>query len=176
MSNPSRAITSSNTSGYSADYSDPRSPTMDDGKLSEKPCDIAEMVAQGIRAAMPGIVAQLKRAVTHGIRQTNDEVRSGASTSKNRNGKRNRKNQSGSQRGYPNKKRGNYLGPYPKCDKCNFHHKGECPTCSNCGRKGHYVKYCRKGPKEGGDPEKEARESYSTMQATWILPKVEPSG
>ncbi|XP_023735766.1 uncharacterized protein LOC111883676 [Lactuca sativa] len=33
----------------------------------------------------------------------------------------------------------------PKCNKCNFHHHGECRemSCTRCNRKGHIAKYCR---------------------------------
>ncbi|XP_023729974.1 uncharacterized protein LOC111877697 [Lactuca sativa] len=36
-----------------------------------------------------------------------------------------------------------YSGPLPKCNKCNFHHKGACPVCQNCKQTGHYSKYCK---------------------------------
>ncbi|XP_052619648.1 uncharacterized protein LOC128126015 [Lactuca sativa] len=36
-----------------------------------------------------------------------------------------------------------YSGPLPKCNKCNFHHKGTCPVCQNCQQTGHYSKYCK---------------------------------
>ncbi|KAL7606409.1 hypothetical protein Lser_V15G17637 [Lactuca serriola] len=33
----------------------------------------------------------------------------------------------------------------PKCNKCSFHHHGECRemNCTRCNRKGHTTKYCR---------------------------------
>ncbi|XP_023771696.1 uncharacterized protein LOC111920359 [Lactuca sativa] len=38
-----------------------------------------------------------------------------------------------------------YSGNIPKCNKCNFHHHGECREMiyTNCRRKGHTTKYCR---------------------------------
>ncbi|XP_023755024.1 uncharacterized protein LOC111903493 [Lactuca sativa] len=38
-----------------------------------------------------------------------------------------------------------YPGNLPKCNKCNFHHHGECRemSCTRYNRKGHIVKYCR---------------------------------
>ncbi|KAD6454703.1 hypothetical protein E3N88_09409 [Mikania micrantha] len=35
-----------------------------------------------------------------------------------------------------------YIGQSPKCTRCSFHHTGQCPTCANCNRVGHYTKYC----------------------------------
>nr|KAJ0217753.1 hypothetical protein LSAT_V11C300154670 [Lactuca sativa] len=41
-----------------------------------------------------------------------------------------------------------YSGPLPKCNKCNFHHKGACPVCQNCKQTGHYSKYCKVNKEE----------------------------
>ncbi|KAJ0603514.1 putative nucleotidyltransferase, Ribonuclease H [Helianthus annuus] len=43
----------------------------------------------------------------------------------------------------PGKK--SYTGTAPKCNKCPFHHYGECrgPKCSKCGRFGHRTEVCR---------------------------------
>ncbi|GJU69345.1 putative reverse transcriptase domain-containing protein [Tanacetum coccineum] len=35
-----------------------------------------------------------------------------------------------------------YVGPHPKCAKCNFHNSGNCPTCGRCNQVGHYTRYC----------------------------------
>jgi hypothetical protein len=157
MSNLSLANIPSDTSEYSTDYSISRSPTMDDERHDITHNNIAEMVAQGIRAAMPGIITQLKETIAREIRQTNDKVGTGTSTSRNLKRRKSRKSQSMNQRNYPTKKQRKYLGSFPKCYKCNFHHEGKCPTCHNCGKEGHIVKYCKEGPKEENDQEKEAR-------------------
>jgi hypothetical protein len=36
-----------------------------------------------------------------------------------------------------------YVGPHPECNKCGYHHVGNCRRCDNCGKFGHYTKYCR---------------------------------
>ncbi|KAI3828724.1 hypothetical protein L1987_02833 [Smallanthus sonchifolius] len=40
---------------------------------------------------------------------------------------------------------GSYVGKYPKCNKCNFHHHGACDRyhCQRCGKMGHLAKDCR---------------------------------
>ncbi|KAI3762319.1 hypothetical protein L1987_52744 [Smallanthus sonchifolius] len=40
---------------------------------------------------------------------------------------------------------GSYVGKYPKCNKCNFHHHGACDRyrCHRCGKMGHLAKVCR---------------------------------
>ncbi|KAI3819234.1 hypothetical protein L1987_13059 [Smallanthus sonchifolius] len=40
---------------------------------------------------------------------------------------------------------GNYVGKYPKCNKCVFHHNGACDKhrCQRCGKIGHATKDCR---------------------------------
>ncbi|KAI3733217.1 hypothetical protein L1987_64437 [Smallanthus sonchifolius] len=40
---------------------------------------------------------------------------------------------------------GSYVGKYPKCNKCNFHHHGACDRyrCHWCGKMGHLAKDCR---------------------------------
>ncbi|KAI3731638.1 hypothetical protein L1987_62827 [Smallanthus sonchifolius] len=37
---------------------------------------------------------------------------------------------------------GSYVGKYPKCNKCNFHHHGACDRyrCHRCGKMGHLAK------------------------------------
>lgn len=43
----------------------------------------------------------------------------------------------------PSEKKG-YTGTLPKCNKCQFHHKGPCPTqCGNCQKVGHKAKDCK---------------------------------
>ena len=46
-----------------------------------------------------------------------------------------------------------YVGTLPKCNKCNFHHNGECRElyCTNCQKKGHTARYC-KGVPAGSTP------------------------
>ncbi|XP_023732109.1 uncharacterized protein LOC111879909 [Lactuca sativa] len=41
-----------------------------------------------------------------------------------------------------------YSGNLPKCNKCNYHHHGECKDmqCANCNCKGHTARYCRSPP------------------------------
>nr|GEU62814.1 reverse transcriptase domain-containing protein [Tanacetum cinerariifolium] len=37
-----------------------------------------------------------------------------------------------------------YIGNLPKCNRCNFHHNGQCPPkCPKCQRTGHREKDCR---------------------------------
>ncbi|XP_052623214.1 uncharacterized protein LOC128128400 [Lactuca sativa] len=38
-----------------------------------------------------------------------------------------------------------YAGILPKCNKCNYHHKGACRElhCKNCDKKGHTARFCR---------------------------------
>ncbi|KAJ0884299.1 putative transcription factor interactor and regulator CCHC(Zn) family [Helianthus annuus] len=39
---------------------------------------------------------------------------------------------------------GSYLGKQPKCNKCNYHHHGQCTkTCQRCKKVGHMAKDCR---------------------------------
>nr|GEW78023.1 putative reverse transcriptase domain-containing protein [Tanacetum cinerariifolium] len=39
---------------------------------------------------------------------------------------------------------GGYVGNLPKCNRCNFHHNGQCPPkCPKCQRTGHREKDCR---------------------------------
>jgi len=41
-----------------------------------------------------------------------------------------------------------YEGNLPKCNKCNYHHNGECREfyCTNCKKKGHTARYCKGAP------------------------------
>jgi hypothetical protein len=36
-----------------------------------------------------------------------------------------------------------YKGPHPQCDKCSYHHVGDCSKCPKCNKVGHTAKYCR---------------------------------
>ena len=37
-----------------------------------------------------------------------------------------------------------YVGKLPECNKCQFHHKGSCPSqCKNCQKLGHETKDCK---------------------------------
>ncbi|GKC68214.1 putative reverse transcriptase domain-containing protein [Tanacetum coccineum] len=37
-----------------------------------------------------------------------------------------------------------YAGTLPLCNKCKFHHNGQCTVkCANCKRVGHLTRYCR---------------------------------
>jgi hypothetical protein len=38
-----------------------------------------------------------------------------------------------------------YAGNYPKYNKCNYHHQGECPVFIKCKKIGHLAKNCREG-------------------------------
>jgi hypothetical protein len=145
MSNPSHINSSSNTSEYSADYSEPRSPTIENETILNQTNQITEMVAEGLRAAMPGIVAQLKETITREVSHANEKNRTGASTSRNKNKKRKQRGQLTNQRGHPTNEQSQYLGTRPKCNKCRLHHEGSCPPCTKCHKKGHIAKYCRVG-------------------------------
>ncbi|KAD6796253.1 hypothetical protein E3N88_07149 [Mikania micrantha] len=48
----------------------------------------------------------------------------------------------------PNRKP--YTGTYPLCAKCQYHHIANtpCKQCTGCGRKGHWVQYCRMTPNQ----------------------------
>ncbi|GJS43832.1 reverse transcriptase domain-containing protein [Tanacetum coccineum] len=40
--------------------------------------------------------------------------------------------------------KGDYAGNLPLCNRCNFHHIGQCvEKCSNCKRRGHQARDCR---------------------------------
>lgn len=41
-----------------------------------------------------------------------------------------------------------YVGNLPKCNRCNFHHNGNCQEmqCHNCNRKGHIARLCKSPP------------------------------
>ena len=43
-----------------------------------------------------------------------------------------------------------YGGTLPKCNRCSFHHIGECRelSCTSCNKKGHTARFCR-GPASG---------------------------
>ena len=38
-----------------------------------------------------------------------------------------------------------YKGTLPRCDRCNYHHKGMCRflQCDNCNKIGHIARFCR---------------------------------
>jgi hypothetical protein len=50
--------------------------------------------------------------------------------------------------GYQNQPRKPYLGPYPLCVICGYHHPANlvCRFCSNCNRFGHWIETCRSNP------------------------------
>ncbi|GJV47795.1 putative reverse transcriptase domain-containing protein [Tanacetum coccineum] len=52
-----------------------------------------------------------------------------------------------------------YAGNLPKCNRCNSHHKGQCPPkCGKCGRLGYEEKDCRvRCPKGRNHPNEGAR-------------------
>lgn len=39
----------------------------------------------------------------------------------------------------------NYAGKAPLCNRCNYHHYGNCLLCEKCNRRGHTAKFCRGG-------------------------------
>ncbi|KAD4385747.1 hypothetical protein E3N88_25916 [Mikania micrantha] len=43
-----------------------------------------------------------------------------------------------------------YTGTFPLCAKCQYHHAATtpCKHCTGCGRKGHWVQYCRVTPNQ----------------------------
>ncbi|GJY04752.1 putative reverse transcriptase domain-containing protein [Tanacetum coccineum] len=44
-----------------------------------------------------------------------------------------------------------YAGNLPKCNRCNFHHSGQCPPkCQKCQKAGHLEKDCRVRPPDAG--------------------------
>ncbi|GKD88218.1 putative reverse transcriptase domain-containing protein, partial [Tanacetum coccineum] len=49
--------------------------------------------------------------------------------------------------GVANQEQRPYNIPHPKCTKCNLHHVGNYPRCSNYGQMGHFAKVCKN--KEG---------------------------
>ena len=71
MSNPSHVSSPSNTSEYSADCSEPGSPTKENEMIPFHTSQLTELVVKGLRAAMPSIVAQVKEAITREVGQTN---------------------------------------------------------------------------------------------------------
>ncbi|KAI3494637.1 hypothetical protein L1887_40554 [Cichorium endivia] len=112
----------------------------------------------------------IQRAVVLANRLTNDLIRTRATTTEGSNSKRKSDQQEerrsgGKSRRKPKtsknfvvktqepevtmtQERKQYMGPHPKCGKCNYHHAGACWVCSKCGRLGHLVGYCRQN-KEG---------------------------
>jgi hypothetical protein len=44
-----------------------------------------------------------------------------------------------------------YYGPHPKCDRCSFHHAGDCLRCPNCRKLGHTARYCKEGAARSGN-------------------------
>ncbi|KAD3640048.1 hypothetical protein E3N88_29271 [Mikania micrantha] len=50
----------------------------------------------------------------------------------------------------PNPNRKPYTGTFPLCAKCQYHHAANtpCKHCTGCGRKGHWVQYCRVTPNQ----------------------------
>ncbi|KAD3338077.1 hypothetical protein E3N88_33598 [Mikania micrantha] len=46
-----------------------------------------------------------------------------------------------------------YQGKYPKCNRCPYHHNGQCERyrCRKCGRNGHMAKECRRKPVDSKD-------------------------
>ncbi|XP_052620987.1 uncharacterized protein LOC128126874 [Lactuca sativa] len=120
----------------------------------------------------------IQSAVSLANRLTNDVIRMGASTKENSSSKRKSADQGEKKHGGKSRRkqkvsrnfmvraqeqepvktqeqgvmevqeRKQYSRPLPKCNKCNFHHKGACPVCQNCKQTGHYSKYCKMN-KEG---------------------------
>ncbi|KAI3715141.1 hypothetical protein L6452_22111 [Arctium lappa] len=101
----------------------------------------------------------LQDAVNLATRLTNNANRSGLFASVKAKGKRMMeepaKRQFGGRKGKDQKVARNFgvqtqavekeKGAYPKCDKCNNHHKGRCIICLKCNRGGHIAKDCKSG-------------------------------
>lgn len=41
-----------------------------------------------------------------------------------------------------------YMGTAPKCNRCSFHHHGQCPVCNRCNQVGHFPMYCKNPPQQ----------------------------
>ncbi|KAM0025105.1 putative transcription factor interactor and regulator CCHC(Zn) family [Helianthus debilis subsp. tardiflorus] len=62
----------------------------------------------------------------------------------NNNNNRNFNQSSTNQNQGSTQNQGLYLGKQPKCNKCNYHHHGQCTkTCQRCKKVGHMAKDCR---------------------------------
>lgn len=145
MSNPSYVDSSSNTSEYSADYSEPGSPTIENEPIPLQTNQLTELVVEGLKAAMPSIIAQVKETIAREASLVNVMAGNGASTSRNKSKKKKQKYQPTIQHGHPTNAYSQYLGTRPKCNKCRFHHEGDCPVCTKCQKRGHISRYCRMG-------------------------------
>ncbi|KAI3746537.1 hypothetical protein L6452_08971 [Arctium lappa] len=101
----------------------------------------------------------LQEAVDLATKLTNNAIRSGLFSSDKAKGKRKveegLRRQDDRRRGKDRRIMGNYgvqvqaadkgKGTYPRCDKCNRSHVGNCIICRKCHRGGHYEKDCKAG-------------------------------
>ncbi|GKB12847.1 reverse transcriptase domain-containing protein, partial [Tanacetum coccineum] len=61
-----------------------------------------------------------------------------------------------------------YAGTLPFCNKCKFHHNGQCTVkCANCKRVGHLTRDCRMSNCPGGNDS-----ILSSMDRTWTVVRV----
>ncbi|GJU28577.1 putative reverse transcriptase domain-containing protein [Tanacetum coccineum] len=112
-----------------------------------------ELVEQSVQGRAARIGENNKRKWEDHQRNTTTTTTT-TTTTNNNNNNRNRNNNHHQQqnrrqetaRAYaatPTEGRG-YVGNLPKCNRCNFHHNGQCPPkCQKCQRTGHLEKDCR---------------------------------
>jgi hypothetical protein len=115
----------------------------------------------GLIAEIRGMVTSAdpqttQSAIVLANRLTNDLIREGGLVKKD-SGKRKAEEQPSDENENPSNKKHKstrnfavkaqgpkaYGGPHPECNKCGYHHVGNCPKCGNCGKVGHYTKYCQ---------------------------------
>ena len=61
-----------------------------------------------------------------------------------------------------------YIGLYPKCPTCNYHHLATtpCRICTTCSRYGHLSQYCRSGfPSRGNQAQAQSSNQNSRPQS-----------
>nr|GEW78378.1 hypothetical protein [Tanacetum cinerariifolium] len=107
-----------------------------------------ELVEQAVQGRATRIGKSNKRKWEDHQRNTNNNNPNNNNRNRNRNNnynqQQNRRQETA--RAYaaaPAEGRG-YVGNLPKCNRCNFHHNGQCPPkCLKCQRTGHREKDCR---------------------------------
>ncbi|KAD3336672.1 hypothetical protein E3N88_32191 [Mikania micrantha] len=102
----------------------------------------------------------LTKAILLAASLTDEMIRTGTLTKKQTGGKRKRTEYQGRKTNNNVKKdqntvknfmaatteRKQYNGPLPKCNKCNYHHHGNCSFCNRCKKNGHSEPQCRFDP------------------------------
>jgi hypothetical protein len=155
------SMTGTNIDQYTARFHElarlvPHMVTPEEKKIDRYIWGLAPEIRGMVTAANP---TTIQSAVVLANRLTNDVIRSGGALKGNDAGKRKLDNHSRQRGGGNSDKRQmvarnfgmaaqgpkQYNGPHPRCNKCHFHHSGNCPVCERCKQTGHFAKYCRVG-------------------------------